>query len=83
MRSKRPCVIVIRILPDPIETRIMELLTCRLNLDDKAFEKSAPTAAVNRAKVPVPAVGTRIDAEVLAAAGPALKLIRGGIDEFV
>ena len=61
----------------------MELLTYRLNLDDKALEKSAPTAAVNRAKVPVPAVGTRIDAEVLAAAGPALKLIRGGIYEFV
>jgi glyoxylate reductase len=54
---------------------MMELFNCRLNLDDKPFEKSELTAAVGRADVLVPTVTDRIDAEVLAAAGPALKLI--------
>jgi glyoxylate reductase len=75
MRSKRPFVIVTRKLPDPIETRMMELFTCRLNLDDKPFDKSGLTAAVGQADVLVPTVTDRIDSEVLAAAGPALKLI--------
>ena len=75
MRSKRPFVIVTRRLPDPIETRMMELFTCRLNLNDKVFDKSELSAAVGRADVLVPTVTDRIDAEVLAAAGPGLKLI--------
>jgi glyoxylate reductase len=75
MRSKRPFVIVTRKLPDPIETRMMELFTCRLNLDDKPFDKSGLTAAVGQADVLVPTVTDRIDSEVLAGAGPALKLI--------
>jgi len=83
MRSKRPFVIVTRKLPDPIETRMMELFTCRLNLDDKIFDKSELSAAVGRADVLVPTVTDRIDAEVLAGAGAALKLIASfgtGID---
>ena len=75
MRSKRLFVIVTRKLPDPIETRMMELFACRLNLDDKALDKSELRAAVGQADVLVPTVTDRIDAEVLAAAGPALKLI--------
>jgi glyoxylate reductase len=75
MRSKRPFVIVTRKLPDPIETRMMELFTCRLNLDDKPFGKPELLAAVGRAEVLVPTVTDRIDAELLASAGPALKLI--------
>ena len=83
MRSKRPFVIVTRKLPDPIETRMMELFSCRLNLDDKVFDKSELSAAVGRADVLVPTGTDRIDAEVLAGAGPALKLIASfgtGID---
>ena len=83
MRSKRPFVIVTRKLPDPIETRMMELFTCRLNLDDKIFDKSELSAAVGQADVLVPTVTDRIDAEVLAGAGPTLKLIASfgtGID---
>ena len=83
MRSKRPFVIVTRKLPDPIETRMMELFACRLNLNDKAFGKSELTAAVGQADVLVPTVTDRIDAEVLAGAGAALKLIASfgtGID---
>src|SRR5246127_2066821 len=75
MRSKRPFVIVTRKLPDPIETRMMELFACRLNLDDKPLGKSELIAAVGQADVLVPTVTDRIDAEVLAGAGPALKLI--------
>ena len=75
MRSKRPFVIVTRKLPDPIETRMMELFTCRLNLDDKPLGKSELSAAVGQAEVLVPTVTDRIDAEVLAGAGTALKLI--------
>ncbi len=75
MRSKRPFVIVTRKLPDPIETRMMELFACRLNLDDTPLSKPELIAAVERADVLVPTVTDRIDAEVLAAAGPALKLI--------
>jgi glyoxylate reductase len=83
MRSKRLSVIVTRKLPDPIETRMMELFACRLNLSDKAFDKSELRAAVGQADVLVPTVTDRIDAEVLGAAGPALKLIASfgtGID---
>ena len=83
MRSKRPFVIVTRKLPDPIETRMMELFACRLNLDDKPLGKAELQAAVAQADVLVPTVTDRIDAEVLAAAGPALKLIASfgtGID---
>jgi glyoxylate reductase len=75
MRSKRPFVIVTRKLPDPIETRMMELFACRLNLDDKPLSKAELQAAVAEADVLVPTVTDRIDAEVLAAAGAALKLI--------
>ncbi len=75
MRSKRPFVIVTRKLPDPIETRMMELFACRLNLDDTPLSKPDLIAAVERADVLVPTVTDRIDAEVLEAAGPALKLI--------
>ena len=75
MRSKRPFVIVTRKLPDPIETRMMELFACRLNLDDIPLSKPELIAAVERADVLVPTVTDRIDAEVLEAAGPALKLI--------
>jgi len=83
MRSKRPFVIVTRKLPDPIETRMMELFNCRLNLDDKPLGKPELLAAVARADVLVPTVSDRIDAEVLTAAGPALRLIASfgtGID---
>ena len=75
MRSKRPFVIVTRKLPDPIETRMMELFNCRLNLDDKPLGKPELLAAVAQADVLVPTVTDRIDAEVLAAAGPTLRLI--------
>src|SRR4029077_19916826 len=83
MRSKRPFVIVTRNLPDPIETRMMELFACRLNLDDRPLGKPELIAAIAQAEVLVPTVTDRIDAEVLDHAGPTLKLIASfgtGID---
>jgi glyoxylate reductase len=62
---------------------MMELFACRLNLDDTPLSKPELIAAVERADVLVPTVTDRIDAEVLEAAGPALKLIASfgtGID---
>jgi glyoxylate reductase len=53
----------------------MELFACRLNLDDTPLSKPELIAAVQQADVLVPTVTDRIDAEVLDAAGPALKLI--------
>jgi glyoxylate reductase len=85
MRSKRPFVIVTRKLPDPVETRMMELFTCRLNLDDRPFDKAELIDAVGCAEVLVPTVTDRIDAQVLAAAGPGLKLIASfgtGVDHL-
>src|SRR6201987_4010344 len=75
MRSKRPFVIITPKLPDPIETRMMELFSCRLNPGDKTFSKAELMAALGQAEVLVPTVTDRIEAEVLDAAGPALKLI--------
>src|SRR5260370_2589828 len=71
MRSNRPFVIVARKLPDAIETRMMELFACRLNLDDTPLSKPELVAAVETPDVLVPTVPDRIAAEVLAAAGPA------------
>ena len=61
----------------------MELFACRLNLDDKPLGKRELMAAVGEADVLVPTVTDRIDAAVLAASGPGLKLIASygtGID---
>ena len=83
MRSKRPFVIVTRKLPDLIETRMMELFSCRLNLDDTPLSKTELMAAIGQAEVLVPTVTDRIDSEVLAAAGSAVRLIASfgtGID---
>lgn len=83
MRSKRPFVIVTRKLPDLIETRMMELFSCRLNLDDTPLSKAELMAAIGQAEVLVPTVTDRIDDEVLAAAGSAVRLIASfgtGID---
>jgi glyoxylate reductase len=75
MTSKKPLVIVTRKLPEAIETRMMELFDARLNIDDTPMDKAALIEAVQRAEVLVPTVTDRIDAAVLAHAGPNLRLI--------
>ncbi|MBM3546645.1 MAG: D-glycerate dehydrogenase [Alphaproteobacteria bacterium] len=75
MSTRKPLVVVTRKLPDAIETRMMELFEARLNADDRALTREELVAAVAKAEVLVPTVTDRIDKDVLAAAGPQLKLI--------
>ncbi len=75
MTKKKPLVVVTRKLPEAIETRMMELFDARLNIDDAAMSKSELIDAVKEADVLVPTVTDKIDAAVLAHAGPNLRLI--------
>jgi glyoxylate reductase len=85
MTTKRPLVIVTRKLPDAIETRMMELFSCRLNHDDLAMSQAQLTEAVKSADILVPTVTDRIDARILSQAGPQLRLIASfgtGVDHI-
>lgn len=85
MSKKKPLVIVTRKLPDPIETRMMELFETRLNLDDNAMSRTALIAAVQEADVLVPTVTDIIDREIIESAGAKLKLIASfgtGVDHI-
>jgi glyoxylate reductase len=85
MPTKKPLVIVTRKLPDAIETRMMELFDTRLNLDDTPLTQAQLVAAAQQADVLVPTITDRIDAAVLAQAGPRLKLIASfgtGVDHI-
>src|SRR5690242_14887741 len=85
MAPKKPLVVVTRKLPDVIETRMMELFDARLNLDDTPMTHGQLVAAVQQADVLVPTITDRIDAAVLAQAGPRLKLVASfgtGVDHI-
>jgi len=85
MSYKKPVVIVTRKLPDIVETRMMELFDCRLNLDDKPLSRDELIAAVKETEILVPTVTDKIDREILDAAGSQLKLIASfgtGIDHI-
>ncbi|NIZ01590.1 2-hydroxyacid dehydrogenase [Thalassospira lucentensis] len=75
MTKKKPLVVVTRKLPEAIETRMMELFDARLNIDDAIMTKQELIDAVKEADVLVPTVTDKIDAAVLAHAGPNLRLI--------
>ncbi|WP_041794144.1 2-hydroxyacid dehydrogenase [Pararhodospirillum photometricum] len=75
MPQTKPLVIVTRKLPDPIETRLMELFDARLNLDDHPFSRDELSAAMAEADVLVPTLTDRLDSAVMAQAGPRLKLL--------
>ena len=83
--KKKPLVVVTRKLPDPVETRMRELFDTRLNTDDKPMDRDALIAAMKMADVIVPTITDRIDAEMIAEAGPNLKLIANygnGVDNI-
>ncbi len=85
MSYKKPLVIITRKLPDIVETRMMELFDCRLNLDDKQFTHDQLIDAVAEAEILVPTVCDKIDREILMTAGSQLKLIASfgtGIDHI-
>ncbi len=85
MSQQKPLVIVTRRLPDVIETRMMELFNCRLNLDDKPMSQAELVEAAKEADIIVPTVTDRIDAGVLSQAGDNLRLIASfgtGVDHI-
>lgn len=85
MVHKKPLVVVTRKLPDAIETRMMELFDTKLNLEDKPMSKADLIEAVKTADVLVPTITDRIDAAIMAQAGPQLKLIANfgtGVDHI-
>ncbi|BAT59864.1 glycerate dehydrogenase [Variibacter gotjawalensis] len=82
---KRPLVVVTRKLPDSVETRMRELFDARLNLDDSPLSKAALIEAAKQAEIIVPTVTDKIDAALIAEAGPQLKLIANfgnGVDNI-
>ena len=82
---QKPLVVVTRKLPDAIETRMMELFSVRLNVEDQPLGPAELIEAVKTADVLVPTVTDRIDAKILSQAGPKLKLIASfgtGIDHI-
>lgn len=84
-KPARPKVIVTRRLPQAVETRMAELFDVELNFADTAFDADQLKDAMARADVLVPTVTDDIDAEIIAAAGPNLKLIANfgtGVDHI-
>ncbi len=73
--KKKPLVVITRKLPDPVETRMRELFDARLNVDDQPMTQAELVAAMQEADVLVPTITDRIDADLIAQAGPNLKLI--------
>ncbi|WP_102960294.1 2-hydroxyacid dehydrogenase [Mangrovicella endophytica] len=81
----KPVVILTRRLPEPIESRMAELFDARFNTTDKPLGRDELLAAVAEADVLVPTVTDRIDAAIIEAAGPQLKLIANygnGVDNI-
>ena len=85
MALRKPKVIVTRKLPDAVETRMRELFDAELNLDDIPMDVETLAAAVARAEVLACTITDRIDADLIARAGPQLKLIANfgvGVDHI-
>ena len=75
MPAQRPSVVVTRRLPEPVETRMKELFEVELRDDDVPMTREELAAAMARADVLVPTITDRIDAGLIAHAGPKLRLI--------
>ncbi|MGH1466868.1 MAG: 2-hydroxyacid dehydrogenase [Cognatishimia sp.] len=85
MAKQRLSVVVTRRLPEAVEKRLSELFEVHLCADDAQMPKEALIAAAQTADVLVTTLNDRIDAQVLAAAGPQLKLIANygaGVDHI-
>lgn len=85
MTTSKPLVIVTRKLPDPVETRMMELFDTRLNMSDEPFSREQLKAAMAEADILIPTVTDKLDAKLIEEAGPGLKLIASfgtGVDHI-
>jgi glyoxylate reductase len=75
MPTARLNVVVTRRLPEPVETRMKELFDVQLRETDTAMSRAELAAAMAQCDVLVPTITDQIDAGLIAAAGPRLKLI--------
>jgi glyoxylate reductase len=85
MPYRKSTVIITRKLPLLVEQRMGELFDARFNADDRPMDSVALKQAMAEADVLVPTVTDRIDGDILAAAGPKLKLIANfgnGVDNI-
>ena len=85
MALRKPKVIVTRKLPDAVETRMRELFDTELNLDDTPMDVETLAAALARAEVLACTITDRLDGDLIARAGPQLKLIANfgvGVDHI-
>jgi glyoxylate reductase len=81
----KPLVIVTRKLPDSVEARMRELFDTQLHSDDQPMSPAELAVAMKSADILVPTVTDRIDADMIAQAGPKLKLIANfgnGVDNI-
>jgi len=72
---KRPLVIVTRRLPGAVEERMSALFDVELNTADTPFDRARMADALARADVLVPTITDILDAELITAAGPQLKMV--------
>lgn len=85
MPQSKKRVVVTRKLPDPVETRMMELFSTVLNLSDEPMSRDQLAAAARDCDVLVPTVTDRIDGSLIEQAGERLKLIASfgtGVDHI-
>jgi glyoxylate reductase len=85
MPGRHLTVVVTRRLPAATEARLAELFDARLSPDDRPLGRAAMAEAMASADVLVPTLSDRIDADLLAGAGPRLKLIANygaGVDHI-
>jgi len=85
MSSDPISVAVTRRLPDTVESRLSELFDVKLRVSDEPMTRAELAEVVKTVDVLVPTVTDRIDAALLAQAGPRLKLLANfgaGIDHI-
>ena len=85
MTNRKLKVVVTRKLPGAVELRLKELFDTELNEADTPYTEAQMAEAMARADVLVPTVTDRIDAGLIARAGPQLRLIAqfgAGIDNI-
>ena len=75
MGSSAARIVVTRRLPDSVERRMAELFGAQLNTADIPFDRDRLRGALADADILVPTITDRLSAEVIAEAGPRLKLL--------
>lgn len=85
MAKQRLSVVVTRRLPAPVEARLAELFDVTLRDDETQMSREDLLETVGKADVLISNLNDRIDSEVIAAAGPQLKLVANygaGVDHI-